>query len=453
MIKFAETKLLNLSKFNKVMNFRYFLPLILTICSLQSLQAQKKYTLQECVDIALENNRNIKQQALNKQQKEVAYSQARTDLLPNLNASMGQSFVYGRSIGIDNTYQNINSSQSSFNISSDITLFDGLKMKYNIDARKAEMYISEADLEKIQDDIIMSVSTAFMQVLMNKELLEIANDQIELTEINIRRLNELVKSGKMAKGELLELEAQQAQEEFNQIQAVNNLKLSLLDLAQIMELEDFENFDVEVPENIMIDEGILLSPTNIYESALIARPEIRGAQYRVESSEKEIMIAKSAYFPSLSFGASMGSSYYSMSGRPNESFGTQLKNNRSTSLGFSLRIPIFNRFQVRNSVKNAQYALEYSKLEIDKTKLDLRKRIEQAYYNAIGAESRWEAAQKSEIASQEAYRFAEQKYENGRATSYELSQAKTNLAKVLADQAQAKYEYVFRLKILELLKD
>ncbi|MDD2552274.1 MAG: TolC family protein [Dysgonamonadaceae bacterium] len=435
------------------MNFRYFLPLILTICSLQSLQAQKKYTLQECVDIALENNRNIKQQALNKQQKEVAYSQARTDLLPNLNASMGQSFVYGRSIGIDNTYQNINSSQSSFNISSDITLFDGLKMKYNIDARKAEMYISEADLEKIQDDIIMSVSTAFMQVLMNKELLEIANDQIELTEINIRRLNELVKSGKMAKGELLELEAQQAQEEFNQIQAVNNLKLSLLDLAQIMELEDFENFDVEVPENIMIDEGILLSPTNIYESALIARPEIRGAQYRVESSEKEIMIAKSAYFPSLSFGASMGSGYYNMSGRPNESFGTQLKNNRSTSLGFSLRIPIFNRFQVRNSVKNAQYALEYSKLEIDKTKLDLRKRIEQAYYNAIGAESRWEAAQKSEIASQEAYRFAEQKYENGRATSYELSQAKTNLAKVLADQAQAKYEYVFRLKILELLKD
>ena len=326
-------------------------------------------------------------------------------------------------------------------------------MKYNIDARKAEMYISEADLEKIQDDIVMSVSTAFMQVLMNKELLEIANDQIELTQTNIARLNELVKSGRMAKGELLELEAQLAQEEFNQIQAVNNLKLSLLDLAQIMELEDFENFDVVVPDNIMIDEGILLSPTNIYESALIARPEIRGAQYRVESSEKEIMIARSAYFPSLSFGASVGTGYYKLSARPNESFGTQFKNNRSTSLGFSLRIPIFNRFQVRNSVKNAEIALEYSKLEIDKTKLDLRKRIEQAYYNAIGAESRWEAAQTSEVASREAYRFAEQKYESGRATSYELSQAKSNLAKVLSDQAQAKYEYVFRLKILELLKD
>ena len=435
------------------MKFKYFTLLIVASFSFNTLHSQKLYTLQECVDIALENNRTIKQQDLNKQQKEIAYDQARADLLPNLNASAGQNFVYGRSIGFDNIYQNINSQQSSFNIGSDITLFDGLKMKYNIDARKIEVYISEAELEKIQDDIIMSVSTAFMQVLMNKELLEIANDQVELTKTNIARLNELVNSGRMARGELLELESQQAQEEFKQIQAVNNLKLSLLDLAQIMEIEDFENFDVVVPENIMVDEGILLSPANIYESALIARPEIRGAQYRVDNSATNILIAKSAYFPSLSFGASMGSGYYNMSGRDNESFSTQLKNNRSTSLGFSLRIPIFNRFQVRNNVRNAKIALEYSRLEIDKTKLDLRKRIEQAYYNAVGAESRWEAAQKSEVASKEAYRFAEQKYDNGRATSYELSQAKTNLARVLADQAQAKYEYVFRLKILELLKD
>ncbi len=228
MTKFVGTKLLNLSKFERPMNFKYFILLIVAVCSLSALQAQKLYTLQECVDTALENNRTIKQQALNKQQKEIAYDQARADLLPNLNASMGQNFVYGRSIGLDNTYQNINSKQSSFNIGSDITLFDGLKMKYNIDARKAEVHISEAELEKIQDDIIMSVSTAFMQVLMNKELLDIANDQVELTKTNIARLNELVTSGRMARGELLELESQQAQEEFKQIQAVNNLKLSLL---------------------------------------------------------------------------------------------------------------------------------------------------------------------------------------------------------------------------------
>jgi outer membrane protein len=417
------------------------------------LSAQHKYTLEECVEIALENNRNIKQQELNNQQRQIAYSQARADLLPNLNASAGQSFVYGRSIGLDNVYQNTNSSQTSFNIGSNITLFDGLRMKYNIDARKAEMYISEADLERIQDDIVMSVSTAFLQVLMNKELIQIANDQIELTNTNLIRMNELVDNGKVARGELYELEAQLAKEEFNQIQAENNLKLSLLDLAQIMELEDFSNFDVVVPNDILVDESLLFSPTAIYQSALIARPEIRGAQYRVESSEKEILIAKSAYYPSLSFGASMGTGYYNMSGFDNATFSNQLKNNRSTSLGFSLSIPIFNKFQVRNSVKNAQIALEHSKLEVDKTKIELRKRIEQAYYNAVAAESRWRAADKSELASREAYRFAEQKYENGRGTSYELSQAKSNLANVLSDQTQAKYEYMFRLKILELLRD
>ena len=434
------------------MKIRYIL-LLLTVSSMFGLSAQQKYTLEECVEIALENNRNIKQQELNNQQRQIAYSQARADLLPNLNASAGQSFVYGRSIGLDNVYQNTNSSQTSFNIGSNITLFDGLRMKYNIDARKAEMYISEADLERIQDDIVMSVSTAFLQVLMNKELIQIANDQIELTNTNLIRMNELVDNGKVARGELYELEAQLAKEEFNQIQAENNLKLSLLDLAQIMELEDFSNFDVVVPNDILVDESLLFSPTAIYQSALIARPEIRGAQYRVESSEKEILIAKSAYYPSLSFGASMGTGYYNMSGFDNATFSNQLKNNRSTSLGFSLSIPIFNKFQVRNSVKNAQIALEHSKLEVDKTKIELRKRIEQAYYNAVAAESRWRAADKSELASREAYRFAEQKYENGRGTSYELSQAKSNLANVLSDQTQAKYEYMFRLKILELLRD
>ena len=146
------------------MKTRYILFLI-AFSSVFALSAQQQYTLQECIEIALENNRNIKQQELNKEQKEIAYSQARTDLLPNLNASAGQNFVFGRSIGYDNVYQNTNSSQTSFNIGSNITLFDGLRMKYNIDARKAEMFISEADLQKIQDDIVMSVSTAFMQVL------------------------------------------------------------------------------------------------------------------------------------------------------------------------------------------------------------------------------------------------------------------------------------------------
>ena len=428
--------------------------LLLTCGTFFTVSAQQQYTLLECIDIALENNRNIKQQELNRQQREIAYSQARADLLPNLNASAGQNFVFGRSIGLDNTYQNTNSSQTSFGIGADITLFDGLRMKHNIDARKADMHASEADLDKMRDDIIMSVSTAFLQVLLNRELLQIAETQLETTRADIARRTELVKSGRMAQGELYEQEAQLAREELNRVQAASNHKLALLDLAQIMELEEFDDFDVTAPPaESLISESTLLASEAVYESALQNRPIIRSMQYRIESSEKEKLIARSQLYPSLSFGANIGTGYYNMSGRDNDAFRSQLRNNMSNSLGFSLRIPIFNRFQVRNNIRSTELAIANTRLEMDKTKLELRKQIEQAYYNAVGAKSRWDAAKKSVAASNEAYRFAEEKHESGRANTYELTLAKNNQTQALGEEAQAKYEYAFRLKILELLKD
>lgn len=437
------------------MQIRYnFLYVLITVGSLFPVTAQQKFTLPECIDIALENNRDIKQQELNKQQRLVAYNQARANLLPGVNASAGQSFIFGRSIGLDNTYQNTNSSQTNLNIGAEITIFDGLRMKYNIDGRRADMFLSEADLERIQDEVIMSVSTAFLQALLNHELLMISENQMETTQANLQRSRELVNSGRMAKGELYEIEAQIAKEELNRVRAESNYKLALLDLAQIMELDNFNDFDiVSPPAETLIDETPLLSSQLVYESALTNRPEIRSIQYQLESNMYEKLIARSQYYPTLSFGASMGTGYYNMNGRVNDSFATQLKNNISNSLGFNLRIPIFNRFQVKNNVQNAEIAIANTRLEMDKTKLELRKRIEQAYYNAVGAESRWKAAQKSVTASNEAYRFAEEKHESGRANSYELFLAKNNQTQALGEEAQAKYEYAFRLKILELLKD
>jgi outer membrane protein len=428
--------------------------LLLTCGTLFGISAQRQYTLMDCIDIALENNRNIKQQELNRHQREIAYSQARADLLPNLNASIGQNFVFGRSIGLDNVYENTNSSQSSFSLGANITLFDGLRMKYNIDARKADMHASEADLEKMRDDIIMSVSSAFLQALLNRELLQIAETQLETTQADLARRTELVKSGKMAQGELFEQEAQLAKEELNRVRAVSNYKLALLDLAQIMELDEFDDFDVVAPPaDSLISESSLLTSKAVYESALQNRPIIRSMQYRIESSEKEKLMAKAQLYPSLSFGANIGTGYYNMSGRDNSPFNTQFRNNMSNSLGFNLRIPIFNKFQVKNNIQSAELAIMNTRIEMDKTKLELRKQIEQAYYNALGAKSRWEAAQKSVEASNEAYRFAEEKHQSGRANTYELTLAKNNQTQALAEEAQAKYEYAFRLKILELLKD
>ncbi len=417
-----------------------------------NMSAKKIYTLQQCVDTALQNNRNVKQQDFNRQSKAIAYEQARMDLLPNLNASAGQSFMLGRSLIADNTYRNVNSSQTSFNISSGITLFDGMKMKYNIDARKAEMKASEADLEKIKSDIELNVTVAFLQVLLYKENLQTLEAQLELTKQKIEQKTALVNAGKQPEGELYELKAQLAKEELNLTQAKNNHKLALLDLAQIIELDNFEDFDVEIPGDVMITEQQLLSAEDVYRSAVQNRPEIKGAEYRLQSNMKNADIARSAFFPSLSFGAQVGTGYYNLSGTPNDAFNKQLNDNLSTNVGFSLQIPIFNRFEVKNRVSASKIAIESSKLDIENVKLELRKTIQQAYQNALAAQARYTAAQKSEIASKEAYRYAEQKYEAGKASVYELYQAKSNLTQVLSELSQSKYEYVLRIKVLELLK-
>jgi len=325
-------------------------------------------------------------------------------------------------------------------------------MKYNIEARKADMYASQADLEKIKQDITMSVAAGFLQILLNKELLQISTTQLELTKTKIEQRKGLVAAGKMAEGEMYELLAQEAKENQSLIQAENTLKLSLLDLAQFMELDHFENLDIEAPENLSASELQLLSAETVYESAVTHRAEIIGAEYRLKSNESNVLATKADFYPSLNLNAQYGTGYYNLSGITNKSFSTQLSENMSTAINLNLRIPIFNKFDVRNRVHSAQINVESSKLSIVNAKLELKKSVQQAYYNAMGAKSRWDAAVKSETSSREAYRFTNQKFEAGRATLYELYQAKSNLTQVLSEQAQAKYEYFFRIKILELLK-
>ena len=415
--------------------------------------AQKLWTLEQCVDTALVNNRNVRQQQLSYKSKEIAYRQSKHDLLPDLNGSVGQNFGFGRSLTAENNYVNSNSKTTSFGVGTSLTLFDGMKMKRNIEEKEAELKASGADLEKVEKDIILNVSTVFLQVLQNKELLKNAETQLAITRENIDRTKELIQSGKLAEGEIYELLAQEAKEELSRVQSDNNLKLSLLDLAQVMNLEDYSSLDVAVPENLFQNELSVLSATEVYQSALLNRPEIKSAQYRLQSSEKNVDIAKSGYYPRLTLGANWGTGYYNMSNVPvNPSFGNQFKNNMQTGVSLNLSIPIFNKFQVRSQVQTAQLDVENSKIEIDKTKLDLRKSVEQAYYNAIAARNRWQSAQKSVKASEESYRFASQKFEAGRANQYEANQAKTNLTQAISEQTQAKYEYVFRLKILELMK-
>lgn len=434
--------------------------LFISICLLlitSGVSAQKAWTLEQCIDTALANNRTIRQQQLTYKSKEIAYKQSKYDLLPNLNGSANQDFGFGRSLDDNYNYVNSNSRGTSFGISTSLLLFDGMKMKYNIEAKEKELLASGTDYSKVERDIILNVSTVFLQVLQNKELLKNAENQLNITSESIERRKELINAGKLAEGEMFELLAQQAKEDLSRVQADNALKLSLLDLAQVMNLETGNNLDVIIPEDLLSNELSVLSADAVYASALQNRPEIKGAQYRLQTSEKNVQIAKSYYFPKLSLSANIGTSYNSLAVNlqaPTEkySFGKQLSDKLGSSVGLSLSIPIFDKFQTRSQVESAKLDVENSKIEIDKAKLDLRKNIEQAYYNAIAAKNRWESAQKSVKANEEAYRFASQKFEAGRANQFESNQAKTNLAQAISEQTQAKYEYVFRLKLLELMK-
>ncbi|MDX9747394.1 MAG: TolC family protein [Paludibacter sp.] len=412
----------------------------------------KVLSLEQCIDSALTYNRNIRQQELNRASREIAYEQARANLLPNLNASAGQSFMFGRSLIADNTYRDVNSSQSSFGIGSNVTLFDGMRMKYNIEARRAELLASKADLEKIKEDIRLNVTVAYLQVLLLKENRQTAVSQLELSRQKVEQRSALVAAGKLPEGELFELNAQLAKEELNLTRVDTQLKLALLDLAQIIELNDFENLDVELPAAMKEAELKILSANEVYQSALLSRPELKAAEYRLQGSLKNVEIARAAYLPTLNFGAQVSTGYYNLAGVPNNSFSQQSRDNLSTNLGFNLQIPIFNRFTTRNQVANSKLAVENSRIEIENTRIQLRKTIEQAYQNALAAQARLSAARRSERASQEAYRYAEQKYEAGRASVYDLYSAKANLAQAISELSQSKYEYILRINVLELLK-
>lgn len=430
-----------------------FLGLIAIFIFSSSVPAQRVWTLEQCIDTALTNNRNMKLQRINYDSRNIAYQQSKNAQLPNLNGSVGQNFNFGRSLAVDNTYQNSNSQTTSFSISGGLNLFNGFRVKNTIDARRADLLASGADLQKIEKDIVMNVSTVFLQVLQNKELLVNAENQLAITQENIDRRRVLINSGKLAEGEIYELQAQLAKEEVALVQAQNNLELSLLDLALVMDLEEIGGLDVVVPNNLLENELALLNAEEVYGSAVLSRPEIQSAEYRLQSNEKNVEIAKSGYLPSLSLGASWGTGFYKMSNMPqNLPFADQFKNNISTGVGLNLSIPIFNRFETKSQVTSAKLNVESSRLEIENVKKELRKNIQQAYYNALAAKNRWEASEKSVKANEESYRFANQKFEVGRGNQYEVNLAKNNLTQSISEQTQSKYEYVFRLKILELMK-
>ena len=419
-----------------------------------SVLAQQQWSLRQCIDYAVEHNIQVKQQEVSRMQRELDVNTAKNSRLPDLSASASESFSFGRGLTAQNTYSNTNTSSTSFNLSSSVPLFTGYRIPRTLEMQKLNLEAATADLEKAKNDIRMQVAQAYVQILYNMELCDVANRQITIDSMHVHRLTEMMKNGKASGTEVAQQEASLAQSRLTATQADNDYRLSLLSLTQLLELPSPEGFTIsrEVNQELWNEIHTLPSPDVIYQEALIIKPEIQAEQSRLASSAKNIDIAKSAKLPSLSLQGGLGTNYYKTSGIPGDKFFKQLNNNFSQFLGLSLNVPIFNRFETRNNIKNAQLSQYNQQLQLDNVKKNLYKEIQQAYYNAVTSEAKYQSSEQAKRSQEEAFRLMSAKYEYGKANITEFNEAKNNLMKAESDLVRAKYEYLYQNALIEFYR-
>ena len=412
------------------------------------LQAQEVWNLQKCISYAIEHNLSIKRQEATLDQNKVDLNTAQWSRLPNLNGNVGQSFNFGRALQADNTYGNRNTQSTNFSIGTNIPLFTGLQIPNNIALAKLNLKAAIEDLNKAKEDISIQVTSYYLQVLFNEELAKVAHNQVALSKEQLNRKVAFFKNGKSSEAEVYEAKSRLAQDEMSAIQADNNYQLALLDLAQALELPTPEGFRIAAPQIEDIT-GTLSLPDDVYAQALLNKPSIKAAQYRLEGASKSIRIAQSGWFPQLNFSAGLSTNYYNISGIENASFSRQWHQNFNKYLQFSLSIPLFNRFETRNRVKSARIQRNALSWQLEESKKTLYKEIQQAYYNAIASEAKYKSSRTASEAAEATFKLMSEKYANGKATATEYNEMRTSWMKALSDHIQARYDYLFRSKILE----
>lgn len=429
--------------------------LIISLVSLAlSLPAagQQVWSLEDCINYALDNNIKVKQSAIAVEQREVELSTAQNSMLPGVKFGGSQNFSFGRGLTEDNTYAHTNTTNTSFSLGMDMPLFSGLKIKNTITRSKLNLESATNDLEKIKDDIRTSVAAAYVQILYNKEILDVAERQVQIDSQQVVRLTGMAENGKASKAEVAAQKASLSKSHVTAVEAENNLHLSVLTLTQLLELPSPEGFEVVVPDESAFAEGLLPAPDDVYDVALGIRPGIRSEKIRLDAAETSIAIAKSAYYPSLSMNGGLGTNYYTTSISPSKAFFDQLSSNFSQYVGLSLNIPIFNRFSTRNSVRAAKLSYNDQSLKVESVKKDLYKEIQQAYYNALAAESKYHSSIEAERSASEAFELMSAKYENGKATLTEFDKQKSQYLEAASNLAQARYRFLYQSKLLDFYK-
>lgn len=420
-----------------------------------------EWSLRECCDYAIEHSIPIKQQENQRRQQEVQLSTSRNSRLPDLSASLNQNFSFGRGLTADNTYSNTNTSSTSLQLGASMPLFTGFQIPNQIKLNQLNLEAATADLEKAKDDIRMKVAQAYVQILYDMEISEVAHRQIAIDSMQVERLQAFVKNGKASESELSQQRATLANSRLLATQAENNTRLAVLTLTQLLELPTPDGFSVVRPDLPVMSAGefssaaivaTIPSPELIYLEALGIKPEIASQQLKLKGTEHSIKIARAGYYPTLSLSGGMGTNYYTTSGFKSDNFSTQLRNNFSQYIGLNLNIPIFNRFQTRNSIRTAKIQRENQQLQLANTKKTLYQEIQKVYYNALNALSKEQSSIEAVNNTQTAFNLMQAKYENGKATITEFNESKNNYLKSESELVQARYESLYQHALLEFYR-
>jgi len=424
--------------------------LLLVLLPAVCTQAAKPWTLEACIQRAIEQNVSIRSAVITRQNQELQYQNAKNQRLPGVYGQVSQNISYGQYPNSLGYYSYGNSQTYAGSISASMTLFSGFQLTNTIKAQHFNLEAAIQDLKKAQESLAVQVANAYLQVLYNKEIYQIAIAQQQLSQNQLTRYENMAAAGKIPEGQVSEMKARLANDQLNATQAQNTLKLSLLDLSQLIEWEKWADFDVVTPDIEV--ETLPLPPDSaemIYACAVTTKPAVKASEYRLKSSEKQLKTAEGAFYPTLSLGASYSNGFYGNS----SSLSDQLNQNGRTSVGLSLQIPIFNRLSTSNAVKMAKLQKKSAELDLENSKKELYKELQQAWFNTKTALEKYYASKEALKQAEIAETFAEEKFNNGRATVYEYYEARMNTASSQSNLVQAKYNYLFSLKILDFYRD
>lgn len=409
-------------------------------------QQAKKWTLQECILYALENNITVKNAELTKNESELTYTLSKASRLPNLTGNASQSFTFGTAIdNVTSQYISRNTNSTNFGLSSSFTLYNGNQLNNQITQNKLLLDQNSLYIKESENNIILSVTEAYIRALYSKENIVVTERNLNTSEEETVRARARYDAGTIPISDYTDAQSQAATNRYNLITAKNNYAQQLLSLKQLLELGPEDTLEIDTLKNYS-DLTIIPDKISVYNKALEFLPEISAGKIGVEVSKKDLDIARGTYLPSLYLTGSIGSGYTNSVADMN--FADQLDFNFNQKIGLSLSIPIFNRNQTRSQIASAKINIKKAELELQTVKKELYQKIETAWQNAISSQEQLIAAQTAREAAKESFRLARKKYELNALSTTDLVISQNTYTNSEIDYLQAKYLNLLYVQLL-----